>query len=225
MTSARSDIDPGRLLYAVRPTPGPGAVAVMGGVVLIIAAFTFVTNGNSVPLGTIGGLIPAALIAAVAVGGFSEQHRVHEYAVLVGPTWPRNRPYVIPISTIEPESVTVHQRANLINRRLHSQGVPTIRLAIYSTEAVSFVGLSYEKAHPTVNPAELRRYGVVRAVFSGQLMPHEDRSLWALGVRRPEPLLQALEAAFAADGRPAPGLAARAAASPLVEPSGRPATG
>lgn len=222
MTSQLPETDVGRLLYAVRPTPGPLPVAVMVGVVLAIGGFTYLTNDHSLLLGGLAVLIPAAMIAAGALGGFLEQHRVYEHAVLLGPTWPRNNPYVIPVSTIDPETLTVHYRANLIARRLQSQGLPTMRMAVYSTRAVSFVGLSYEQAHPTSNPAELKRYGAVRAIFSGKLMPRGDRSLWALGVRRPEPLLAALEQAFAASGQPAPGVAARAAANPIVEPSGRP---
>jgi hypothetical protein len=224
VTASGPEMDVGRLLYAVRPKPGPLPIAIMVLVVIVIGGFTYLTNNHSLVLTAFALLIPSLMILAIAAGGFLEQHRVHEHALLVGPTWPRNRPYVIPVSTIDPETVTVHHRANMIARRLKSQGLPTMRMAVYSTRAVSFTGLTYELAHPTANPAELKRYGVVRAVFSGQLMPRQDRSLWALGVRRPQPLLEALEAAFAADGRPAPGLAQRAAAHPIVEPSGRPAS-
>lgn len=212
----------GRLIYAVRPMPGPVASAVLISIVAAPGAFTYLTNEHSLLYASAAVLSGSALVGAGLVAGLLEQHRVYERAVAVGLTWPRNRPYVIPMSTIDPDTVTVHQRANMIARRLHSQGLPTMRMAIFSTRAVSFVGLSYEQAHPTANPAKLMRYQLLQAIFGGTPMPRGDRSRWALGVRRPEPLLEALEKAFAAAGRPAPGVAARAAANPIIEPSGRP---
>lgn len=225
MTRDEPQGDIGRLIYAVRPTPGVFATVIMVGLVSILGTFVYLTNEHSLLYAFAGMAGSAAVVAPLVVVGLCEQHRVHEHAVVVGLTWPRNRPYVIPLSTVDPATVTVHHRANLISRRIKSSGLPTMRMAVYSTRAVSFVGLTYEKAHPTSNPAEQPRYQLLAAAVSGTLMPRGDQSLWVLGVRRTRPLLGALEAAFAADGRPAPGMAAHAAAHPVLEPSGRPASG
>ncbi|MDQ3484158.1 MAG: hypothetical protein M3445_01895 [Actinomycetota bacterium] len=224
MSKAEPPRDLGRLIYAVRPTPGLLATAITLAIVVVVGAFVYLTNERSLLYASTGMASISALIAVLAASGLCEQHRVYEHAVVVGFTWPRNRPYVIPISTIDPTTVTVHRRANMIARRLKSGGLPTMRMAVYSTRAVSFVGLTYQKAHPTSNPAEQHRRQLLQAAVTGTLMPRGDRSLWALGVRRPRPLLDALEAAFTADGRPAPGVAAHAAANPVIEPSGQPAT-
>lgn len=222
MTKAEPQRDLGGLIYAVRPTPGVLATAVTLGFIVLVGVFVYLTNERSLLYALTGVVSISALIALLAASGLCEQHRVYEHAVVVGLTWPRNRPYVIPISTIDPATVTVHRRANMIARRLNSGGLPTMRMAVYSTRAVSFVGLTYQKAHPTSNPADQTRRQLLQAAVTGTLMPRGDRSLWALGVRRPQPLLDALEAAFAADGQPAPGLAAHAAANPVIEPSGLP---
>jgi hypothetical protein len=60
-----------------------------------------------------------------------------------------------------------------------------------------------------------------QSTFGGGPLPSGPTSRWALGVRRPDLLLRAIEQAFAADGRPQPGLAERALLRPVIEPSGR----
>ncbi len=222
--------DLGLLLYAVRPLPRTLPIALAVGVVLLLDAFIFVTNGHSllpVGFGTIGALL---VIGPAAFSGFLELHRVYEHAVVVGLSWPRGRPpYVIPLSTIQPETVTVHYRANMIARRLGTGGSPTMRMAIYSTRAVSFVGRSWELANaafdaddPLAGRTKRRMLVLRQSTFGRGPLPSGPTSVWALGVRDPAPLLRALEQAFGADGRPQPGLAERAASHPVIEPSGKP---
>ena len=161
----------GRLVYGVRPTPTARVWVV--GVALGIGALGL---GAVAPprtwwtaLAALAGYVVA--VGLIAASGFLDRHRVHEDAVLLGTTWPGATPFVVPVSSIDPGSLVVHERANQVNRRLHMNGTPTMRMAIYSTRAVSFVGLG-----PAGGPAR-----------------------WVLGVRDPEPLVAALVAVLGAD--------------------------
>jgi hypothetical protein len=220
--SAPDDAGLGRLIHAVRPLPGVVPVLIGLAVIVAIDALIFFPNGRTwvgVAFGTAGS---GVVILAAAGSGLLEQHRVYEHAIVLGLTWPRSStPYVIPLSTIDPDSVTVHQRANLISRRLGAGGSPTLRMAVYSTRAVSFVGRSWQDAAPA-GETKRRLLGLRQAAFGRGPLPSGSTSLWVLGVLHPEPLLDALEQAFAASGRPHPGLAAAALAAPVVEPSGQP---
>lgn len=226
----RPQADLGSLIYSVRPMPRTAPVLL--GVAFLVAcgAFVFFTNHHSILLtlaGVAGGLV---VILAAAASGVLEIHRVYEHAIVVGLSWPRRSPpYIIPLSSIDPASVTVHYRANMIARRLGTGGSPTMRMAIYSTCAVSFVGLSWETANSALDPTNpgarpLKRTALEmrQAAFGRGPLPAGSTSLWALGVRDPAPLLQAIERAFDADDRPQPGLTERALAHPIVEPSGKP---
>lgn len=211
----------GRLIYAVRPTPSARAVVVIVATLAVIGGFVGLTN-HSWLLALFGILGAGLAITAICLGGFVDKHRVHEHALLLGPTWPGATPYVVPVSSIDPASITSHVHANQLSKRLHNNGLPTMRCAIYTDRAVSLVGISYERALDGRNPAEARGHRAMGAVLYGRSeMPREAESRWVLGVRRPRPLLEALEAALAADGRPSPGLAARVDAHPVMEPSGR----
>lgn len=104
-----------------------------------------------------------------------------------------------------------------------------MRMAVYSTRAVSFIGRSWEASNDALDPTNpaastLKRTALEmrQATVGRGPLPAGDTCLWALGIRDPKPLLQALEQAFRADGRPQPGLAARALAHPVIEPSGQP---
>ncbi len=224
------DGDLGALIYAVRPLPRALPIVLALGVVLLLDLFIFITNGHSlvaVAFGTVGAL---AVIMAASLGGFLELHRVYEHAVVVGLSWPRGRPpYIIPMSTVDPQTVTVHHRANMIGRRLGTGGSPTMRMAWYSTRAVSFVGRSWDLSNVALDPGNLganpRKRGMLetrQAAFGRGSLPSGHTNLWALGVRDPQPLLRAIERALAADGRPQPGLTERALRHPVVEPSGKP---
>lgn len=222
--------DLGSLLYAVRPLPRPLPVVLASAFVIAIGAFVWLTNGHSLILTLCAMAGSFAVVVLVAGSGLLEHHRVYEHAVVLGLSWPRrSSPYVVPLASVDPASLTVHYRANLIARRLGTGGSPTMRMAVYSTRAVSFLGRSWEEANDALDPANpaastLRRTALEmrQATFGRGPLPAGDSCLWALGVRDPKPLLEALERAFGADGRPQPGLASRALAHPVVEPSGRP---
>ena len=219
--AAEAPTDPGRLLYAVRPTPSLPALAIGAAVLVALGVLTYLTNDRSAILAwcAMGGA--AIVMGAATAAGFLDRHRVHEHAVVLGPTWPGATPYVVAISSIDPDSVTVHSRAHRVARRLNAVGMPTIRMAVYSTRAVSFRGASFDAAGGGRSAARRTGLEALRAAASGQRLPREATSVWVLGVRRPRPLLDALEAAFAADGRPCPGLADAAQARAVVEPPGR----
>jgi hypothetical protein len=212
----------GRLVYAVRPLPRVLPVLIGLAVVVAIDALIFFPNGHTW-VGVLFGTVGAGVVLLAAAGsGLLEKHRVYEHAIVVGLTWPRSStPYVIPLSTIDPTSVTVHLRANLIARRLGTGGSPTMRMAVYSTRAVSFVGRSWQEAAPA-GGTKRRLLGLRQSAFGRGPLPSGPTSLWVLGVRSPEPLLRALEQVFAASGRPQPALTERALAHPVVEPSGLP---
>jgi hypothetical protein len=212
----------GKLIYSVRPTPGVRAVTVVAALLLVIGAFVWLTNDHSWWLAAAGVVGAGIAVTAICLAGFVEKHRVHEHVLLLGPTWPGATPYVVPLASVDPDTVTSHLRANHIPKRLNNNGLPTMRCAIYTTRAVSLVGLSYEAALAGRNPADSHAHQVMGGLYGRTEMPREAASRWVLGVRRPRPLLDALETAFAADGRPQPGLAARVDALPVVEPSGRP---
>lgn len=222
--------DLGTLVYSVRPLPRATPVLIAVAVVVVMDAAIYLGGDSSLMLvgfGTLGALL--VMVPAV-YSGYLELHRVYEHAVVVGLSWPRTSPpYVIALSSIDPSSVTVHVRANMIARRLQTQGSPTMRMAIYSTRAVSFIGRSWQTSNaaldpssPSAQPAKRRLLELRQAAFTSSPLPAGPTSLWALGVRDPQPLLEALEAAFAADGRPQPGLAQRALLNPVIEPSGEP---
>lgn len=224
---APAPLDPsayGRLIYAVRPTPSARAVLIIAALLAVIGGFVWVTNDHSWVLAAAGMVGAGVAITAICLGGLVEKHRVHEHALLLGPTWPGSTPYVVPLASVDPDTITSHVHANQMPKRLHNNGLPTMRCAIYTTRAVSLVGLSYEAALPGRNPADSSAHQAMGAALYGRNeMPREAASRWVLGVRRPRPLLDALESALAADGRPRPGLAARVDARPVVEPHGLPA--
>lgn len=227
---AEKEPDWGALVYSVRPLPRTLPVAIAVAVVAAIDLFAYLTNGHSVAAPIFCTLGAVIVMGAAAVSGYLECHRVYEHAIVVGLSWPRSSPpYVIPLSTIDPSSVTVHYRANMIARRLATQGSPTMRMAIYSTRAVSFIGRSWDTSNATLDPtspmaqpAKRRRLELRQAAVSRRQLPRGSTSLWALGVRDPAPLARAMQAAFEADGRPQPGLAQRALHNPVIEPSGEP---
>ena len=225
MTAASSPPDEvayGRLLYAVRPTPRWNALLVLAAILLAAGGLVWLTDRSV--WSAVAGFTGAGLaLSAICLGGFVDKHRVHEHAVLLGPTWPGTQPYVVPLSTIDPSTITFHLRARQLPRRLHNNGLPTMRCAIYTTWAVSFIGLSYEAARGDRNPAVSAAHQRAGLFYGRGEMPTEAASRWVLGIRRPRPLLDALEAALAADGRPQPGLAAFVETHPVTEPSGQPA--
>jgi hypothetical protein len=209
--------DAGPQVYAERPLPSPRAVAV---VLLGLAAFdTLLTALLGSAAGAAASTAGAALVIALLFGaGMLEQHRVHQRAVLLGPTLPWAVPYVVPLVTIDPASVRLHHRANFIGRRLQQQGTPNLRMVPYLTVAVSFKGLDPLAAHP-------RRRRRAPTVFTEPLLHHDNTphtpvvtQRWVLATRHPDRLLRALEQALTDAGVPGvTGLAERELRNPLVE--------
>ncbi len=160
-------------------------------------------------------------LAALAGSGWLERHRVYERALVLGPTWPGARPYVIPVETINPASTTVHLRANRINQRLHQNGQPTMRTAVYSTRAVSLVGLHYDAAGPRARSGS-RSLRVASALLGQQPLETGGTCRWVLGVKDPAPLVGALMTVLEPTGRGGPQAADQVLAAPIEEPGGQP---
>ncbi len=209
--------DAGRQLYAERPLPSWRALVVF--LLLLLALYALLVRlFDSVP-GAAATTAGAALVLAVLFGAaMLDRHRVCERALLLGPTLPRAVPYVVPLTTIDPASVRLHHRANLIGRRLRQQGTPNLRMAPYATVAVSFTGLHPSAAHPR------RRQGAA-SLYTEPLLQYESTPFtrivterWVLATSHPDRLLRALERALAGAGMPgAEGLAERELRNPVVE--------
>jgi len=213
-------VEPGRRIFATRPWPGPG-YALLTLVVLAAGFGLGMADPSHDPRRGLAGMAGIGIFwVAFGLSGLVEQHRVHENAVLLGATLPGFQPYVVSLESINPASITVHRRANLINRRLHQNGQPNMRMAPYSTTAVSFTGMHYEAARPQISSATAVGRRALAMLQAGDLR-NLPNSQWVLGVRNPKPLLDALETALVRAGRAQPGLAARALENQVVEPSGR----
>lgn len=218
--SASTVVQPGRQLFATRPWPSLGFYLVTLGVLAAGFGLGMLAPERN-PWYGVAGLIGIGVFwLAFTMAGLVERHRVHEDAVVLGATLPGFRPYVIPLTSINPTSVTVHRRANLINRRLHQNGQPNMRMAFYSTTAVSFTGLHFEAARPGVSAITAIGRRATSMLLAGDLR-NVPNSRWVLGVRDPRPLLEALEAALVEAGQSQPGLATHALDNEVVEPSGR----
>ncbi len=170
---------------------------------------------------TIAAAAYLVFLAALAGSGWLEKHRLYERALVLGPTWPGARPYVIPADTIDPGSVTVHLRANRINQRLHQNGQPSMRMAVYSTRAVSLVGLHYDAAGPRPRSGS-RSLRAASALLGQQPLQAGRTCRWVLGVKDPAPLVSALMTVLEPMGRAGPREAEQVIATPVEEPSGQP---
>lgn len=138
----------GRLLYATRPWPTWPFYLLTVVVLGIGFGLGMLDPSHDPAYGVAGALGMAVVWFGLALSGLLDKHRVHEAAVVLGATLPGMKPYVVPVDSIRPDSLTVHHRANLINRRLHQNAQPSMRMAFYSTRAVSFTGLHHEAAQP-----------------------------------------------------------------------------
>ncbi len=209
--------DAGRQLYAERPLPSLWALLVA--LLLLLALYALLARLFDSALGAAATTLGAAvLIALLFAAAMLDKHRVCERALLLGPTLPRALPYVVPLVTIDPASVRLHHRANLIGRRLRQQGAPNLRMAPYATVAVSFTGLHPSAAHPRRRPG-------AGSLFTEPLLGYENTPFtrvvserWVLATRHPDRLLRALERALTGAGVPgAGGLAERELRNPIVE--------
>lgn len=213
--------DLGRLVYAVRPTPTAQAWLVM-----LAPAAGFAGLGALAPPRTwwtaaIAAGAYLAFLAALAGSGWLEKHRLYENGIVLGPTWPGAKPYVIPTDTINPASVTVHLHANRINQRLHQNGQPSMRMAVYSTRAVSLVGLHYDDAGPRARSGS-RWLRTASSLLGQQPLEGGQTCRWVLGVKDPAPLVSAVMTILQPTGRAGPQVAEQVLAAPIEEPSGQP---
>lgn len=215
-------LEPGQLgsrRFAVRPIPGPrflGGVLLSATVAVVICLFVpgggrYVAAGGAVGLLIVhGGVIGSGLI---------EQHRVHDRGLLLGPTVAGTTPFVIPWSTVDPSSLQVHRRANFIGGRYGPNGPSSnLRMAPYSTSAVSVTGLLPQLASPRRRKSCWAARHHVHGPLGEVPLPEAPTVRWLTGVRDPEPLARAVEAALVAAGHPAAqGAADRALAHPVRE--------
>ena len=143
----------GRELFAVRPRPGWGFLVVVVVTTALGYGLAYLAPERS-PVLAITGAVGVLLVhLGVGGSGLLEKHRVCEHALVLGPTWPGATPYVVPLSSIDPQSIRLHHRANFLGRRLGGPGARNIRMAVYSTKAVTFTGLHYELAHDRLRRA------------------------------------------------------------------------
>ena len=92
-------------------------------------------------------------------------------------------------------------------------------MAAYSTSAVSVTGLLPQLASARRRKKLLGRLGITSTALWGEVpLPEAPTVRWLMGVRDPEPLARAVEAALVAAGHPgAQGAADRALAHPVRE--------
>ena len=208
----------GRELFAVRPRPGWGFLVVVVVTTALGYGLAYLAPERS-PVLAITGAVGVLLVhLGVGGSGLLEKHRVCEHALVLGPTLPGATPYVVPLSSIDPQSIRLHHRANFLGRRLGGPGARNIRMAVYSTKAVTFTGLHYELANDRLRRSsplavEARR----RPMYDNVAPPPTPTTTWALGVRDPQPLLLAIEQALVDAGQPAAWVSGRQLRNPTVE--------
>lgn len=209
--------DAGRVLYATRPTAGPLAWLVLVALLGAAAAVGLVAPG-----GGLAGAIATALGATTILGGLFalghlDQHRVCENALVLGLTpWPGGQPYVIPWTAVDPHSLTLHRPANRPGRSAAEMGSRGARMAVYSTRAVSVLGLHPDMAHPKRRHRTMFARQVLAARTPQQLADDPPMIRWVMGTRHPEPLLRAIEGALSRHRDDAAGIADAALAEPMA---------
>jgi hypothetical protein len=209
--------DAGQVRYATRPTAGPLAWLVLIALIGAAAALGYV-----VPGGGIGGAIAAGIGAGVVLGGLYatghlDRHRVCDNALVLGLTpWPGGQPYIIPWSAVDPHSLTLHRPANRPGRPAAEMGSRGARLAAYSTQAVSLLGLHPDLAHPTRRHRTRFARELLATRTPQQIANDPPKIRWVMGTRHPEPLLRAIEEALTRRRDDAAGIADRALAQPVA---------
>jgi hypothetical protein len=208
----------GRELYSVRPKPGSIALLAFVGLLVIAFLLGWVAPDS----GLIGGF--AALAGAVVIlvplfgVGMLDKHRVCENALVLGLTpWPGGQPYVIPWSTVPADSLLVHDPATKAGTP-GQNGARGTRMAVFSRKAVSLVGLHHDLAHPGRRQTSDFARQILARVTPEELALRPPLVPWTMGVRRPEPLLRAIEAALVRVRPEAVGAADHALAHPVHGP-------
>jgi hypothetical protein len=91
-------------------------------------------------------------------------------------------------------------------------------MAIFSRKAVSVVGLHHDLAHPRRRESSVFARALLARVTPEELALRPPLVNWAMGVRDPEPLLRAIEAALSKHRPEAVGSADHALAHPVHGP-------
>ena len=210
--------DAGAELFRVRPLPGPMAWVALTGLTALGGVLGLLPPERS--LGTVisGALVSAVLFLLLFGAGYLELHRVCENALVVGLSpVPGGVPYMIPWESVRPGSIRVHDPAVGFRGAAGPAGGRGTRMAMYSSRAVSLEGLVADLAGP-----RLREMGPVARLLEDRsaaaLEQDPPLTRWVMGVRDPEPLVRAVEAALVARGLAEAGLADQALASPLEGP-------
>ena len=92
----------GRELFAVRPWPGWGFLAVVVVTTALGYGLAYLAPERSPVLALTGAVGVLLVHLGVGGSGLLENHRVCEHALVLGPTLPGARPYVVPLSSIDP---------------------------------------------------------------------------------------------------------------------------
>jgi hypothetical protein len=210
--------DAGRVLYATRPTAGPLAWLVL--VALLTGAAVV---GAVTPEGGLGSAIGTTLGATTILGGLFalgrlDHHRVCEHALVLGLNpWPGGQPYVIPWTAVDPHSLALHRPANRPGRPAAEMGSRGARMAVYSTRAVSVLGLHPDLAHPKRRHSPLSLAREMLGTRTPQQLADDPPMIrWVMGTRHPEPLLRAIEDALSRHRDDAAGIADAALAEPMA---------
>jgi hypothetical protein len=207
--------DAGREIYRVRPVPGPLAWLVLAAAVGAGGVAGRFAAGGSPATAAGGAAGIAVLFGLLYLAGYLNCHRVCENALVLGlAPWPGGEPYVIPWTTVDPATLTVHQPLTRPGSSPGEPGERGVRAAFYSRRGVSVGGLHADLAHP-------RRRSTVPAAAEllarytrdpGQGLP---ATRWVMGVRDPEPLVRAIASVLSARGLADADLAERVLASPV----------
>ncbi|PSL08326.1 hypothetical protein CLV30_101297 [Haloactinopolyspora alba] len=218
----------GRLRYTERHWPGPIAWAVLLATPSLIPLIGW-RNVTSPGIGLFlyGGSL--VVMSVFYLTGLINRVKIYDRAVVLSTNLKPSRPYVVPLSTIDPSRIRYHRRVNFIGRRL-SFGRRNIRAAVYASQAVCFDGLSPWMAHD-----RLRREGPDHSSLSptarGIAVELDDApgslevQTWVVSTRTPRKLLRAIEDALVDFGRTdAAGMTDRLLADPVVERWRKPLT-
>ena len=212
--------DAGQELYSVRSKPGRIAWLVFAGLLVVSFLMGWLAPDSGI-VGAFAALIGGFLImGSLFLSGLLDKHRVCENALVLGLTpWPGGQPYVIPWSTVPVDSLLLHDPANKVGSEgAGRNGARGTRMAVYSRKAVSVVGLHHDLAHPRRRQTSGFARQLLARVTPEELAQRPPLVNWAMGVRDPEPLLRAIEAAMARHDPRAAGIADHALAHPVHGP-------
>jgi len=208
--------DAGAVVYSTRSVPGPRAVLLVA--VLVVAVWTvllFVPESGPMQA-TVATSFLLVFLLLLFGAGMLDHHRVCENALVLGlAPWPGGQAYVIPWSTVSPDSLTLHKPLNRPGRPAAETGSRGARTAVYSTRGVSLAGLHADLAHPRRRVRSATARELLRMTTPEQLEQNPPRIRWVMGARDPERLLRAIESAMVRHRPEAEGSAERAIAHPV----------